>query len=130
MLRFDRAGPPREPEAVALAVPGTARFGDWEVRAGGDGEVIVAVSGPLTVRAWRDGDRIRPIGLGGSKTLADLFSDLKVPRELRRTLPVVVSGDDVVWVAGVAVDERFAAPAGAEGSIPLSAFRAASLPRP
>ena len=41
------------------------------------------------VRAWRDGDRMRPVGLGGTKTLQDLFTDRKVPRELRRSLPVV-----------------------------------------
>ena len=39
-----------------------------------------APSGPeLVVRAWRDGDRIRPVGLGGSKSLQDLFTDRKVP---------------------------------------------------
>jgi tRNA(Ile)-lysidine synthase len=126
MLRFDRDGPAPAPEPVGLPVPGSARFGGWEVRAGGAGEVSVAVDGPLTVRAWREGDRIRPVGLGGSKTLADLFTDRKIPRELRRTLPVVARGDDVVWVAGVALDERFAAEEGAEGAIGLSA----SLSRP
>ena len=56
---------------------------------------------------------MRPSGLGGTKTLQDLFTDRKVPRELRRTLPIVVTGDDeIVWVAGVAVDERFAADEG------------------
>ena len=34
---------------------------------------------PLTVRGWRDGDRMRPVGLGGTKTLQDLFTDRKVP---------------------------------------------------
>ena len=52
---------------------------------------------------------MRPAGLGGTKTLQDLFTDRKVPRALRHTLPVVVSDDEIVWVAGVAVDERFAA---------------------
>ena len=33
----------------------------------------------VTVRAWRDGDRMRPAGLGGSKSLQDLFTDRKVP---------------------------------------------------
>jgi tRNA(Ile)-lysidine synthase len=126
MLRFDREGLPPALDPVPLPVPGAARFGSWEVRAGGAGEVTVAVDGPLTVRAWQEGDRIRPAGFGGTKTLADLFTDRKVPRELRRTLPVVVRGDDVVWVAGVAVDERFAAAAEAEGAVGLSA----SLSRP
>ena len=61
----------------------------------------------LTVRAWRDGDRMQPLGLGGSKSLQDVFSDRKVPRSLRRSLPVVVSGDEIAWVAGVAVSDRF-----------------------
>ena len=72
--------------------PGAARFGDWEVEArlGEEGEASVSAErlGPLaTVRAWRDGDRMRPPGLGGTKTLQDLFTDRKVPRALRRTLP-------------------------------------------
>ena len=36
-----------------------------------------------------------------------LWSHRKVPRSLRRTLPVVVSGEDIAWVAGVAVSEDF-----------------------
>ena len=114
-LRFTRAGEPAVPDPVVLTVPGRARFGDWEMEAaaGAPGDVsVTGVTGPLTVRAWREGDRMRPSGLGGTKTLQDLFTDRKVPRELRRTLPVVVAGDEIVWVAGVAVDERFAAGAG------------------
>jgi len=57
------------------------------------------------VRAWRDGDRMRPAGLGGSKSLQDLFTDAKVPRELRRTLPILEARGEIVWVAGVAVAE-------------------------
>ena len=124
-LRFTRAGEAAVPEPVVLTVPGRARFGDWEVEAGAGkaGDVsVTGVTGPLTVRAWREGDRMRPSGLGGTKTLQDLFTDKKVPRDLRRTLPVVVTGDDeIVWVAGVAVDERFAAGADAADAIGLSA---------
>ena len=50
---------------------------------------------------------MRPLGLGGSKSLQDLFTDRKVPRALRRTLPVVEAGGEIVWVAGVAVGEKF-----------------------
>jgi tRNA(Ile)-lysidine synthase len=52
---------------------------------------------------------MRLVGLGGSKSLQDLFTDRKVPRALRRSLPVVEAAGRIVWVAGVAVDERFAA---------------------
>jgi tRNA(Ile)-lysidine synthase len=114
------------PEPVRLPVPGTTRFGSWEIEArpGEPGDVTVdgaALGAEATVRAWRDGDRMRPIGLGGSKSLQDLFTDRKVPRALRRTLPVVEAGGEIVWVAGVALDERFAAPEDAPDAVGLSA---------
>ena len=123
-LRFTRAADAGPPAPVELAVPGRARFGDWELEARleGPGDVAVTDLGSaVTVRAWRDGDRMRPAGLGGSKSLQDLFTDRKVPRALRRTLPVVEAGGQIVWVAGVAVDERFAAPDDDPGAIALTA---------
>ena len=123
-LRFTRAADAAAPEAVRLSVPGRARFGDWEVeaRVGASGDVTVSDLGSeLSVRAWRDGDRMRPAGLGGSKSLQDLFTDRKVPRALRRTLPVVESEGEIVWVAGVAVGERFAAAEDVPDAIGLTA---------
>jgi tRNA(Ile)-lysidine synthase len=120
-LRFTRE-PDAEPGALApvpLLVPGAVRFGAWEVEArlvdavedhGAPDErpVSAALLGPaVTVRAWHAGDRMRPIGLSGSKSLQDIFTDRKVPRGLRRTLPVVEAQGEIVWVAGVAVSERF-----------------------
>ncbi len=130
-LRFSRAASAEPPEPVPLPVPGRARFGDWEVEArpGGRGEVSVAagaLGAGATVRGWRDGDRMRPLGLGGSKSLQDLFTDRKVPRALRRALPIVESGGQIVWVAGVALDERFAAPDDAADRVGLSARRPAA----
>jgi tRNA(Ile)-lysidine synthase len=123
-LRFTRAREAAVPDPVELTVPGRVRFGDWEVEAslGGTGDVTVTGLGQAaTVRGWREGDRMRPAGLGGTKTLQDLFTDRKVPRALRRTLPVVEAAGEIVWVAGVAVDERFAAPEGSAGAVVLSA---------
>ena len=107
------------PEPASLRVPGRCRFGRWEVRA----EVLagpVEPAGPdvatldaealgdeLLVRTWREGDRMRPLGMEGTKTLQDLFTDRGVPRSLRHHLPVVTAGGRVVWVAGVAVSEDF-----------------------
>jgi tRNA(Ile)-lysidine synthase len=126
-LRFTRAPDSEPPPPVELTVPGQVRFGDWELeaRVGGPGDVTVHDLDPvLTVRAWRDGDRMRPAGLGGTKSLQDLFTDRKVPRALRRTLPVVESGGEIVWVAGVAVGERFAAREGDPGGVALRAAMA------
>jgi tRNA(Ile)-lysidine synthase len=128
-VRFTRESDAETPEPVELPVPGSARFGDWEVEArlGEGGDVAVsaeALGGAAVVRAWRDGDRMRPLGVGGTKTLQDLFTDRKVPRALRRTLPVVEAGGQIVWVAGVAVDERYAVGEPARGAVGLVARRA------
>ncbi len=138
-LRFTRAREEPVPDPVELTVPGRARFGDWEVdaRLGGAGDVSVTGLGPaVIVRGWREGDRMRPAGLGGTKTLQDLFTDRKVPRALRRTLPVIEVEGEIVWVAGVAVDERFAAREGEPGAVSLSCAqvvpntRSPASPRP
>jgi len=131
-VRFT-AGARATPSETRLAVPGSCRFGEWEVRAeiGGRGHAPAgagsarldrgALGTELVVRSWRDGDRIRPVGLGGSKSLQDLFTDRKVPRSLRRTLPVVASGERIAWIAGLAVSEEFAAPEGASEAAVLTA---------
>lgn len=129
-VRFTRAAAPASaPRDVTLAVPGEVRFGDWlvDARLGGFGDVEVdaaAVGEAVTVRGWRDGDRMRPLGLGGSKSLQDLFGDRKVPRELRRSLPVAVRPDgEIVWVAGVDVIGESVRP-GDGPRVALSARRA------
>jgi len=131
-LRFSLTPDEQEtPEPVALALPGTARFGGWIVEArfgpGGEEELAAEALGrSAVVRAWRAGDRIRPPGLGGSKSLQDLFTDSKVPRALRRMLPVIEADGEIAWVAGVAVGERFRATSRTEHDavVSLSARRA------
>jgi tRNA(Ile)-lysidine synthase len=62
-----------------------------------------------------------PIGLGGSKTLADLFTDRHLPRASRRTIPVVEAGGRVAWVPGIATDEGFRVGAGTRRRLRLRA---------
>jgi tRNA(Ile)-lysidine synthase len=56
---------------------------------------------PLAARNWREGDKIRPFGLSGSKKIHDVFIDEKVPVSERSHVPIVADQDDVIWVAGV-----------------------------
>jgi tRNA(Ile)-lysidine synthase len=113
-VRFTRAREAPPPDPVTLPIPGEVAFGHWHVdaRIGDVGDAVLArkpLGDFVTVRAWRDGDRMRPVGLGGSKLLQDIFTDRKVPRELRRSLPVVEAGGEIAWVAGVAIGEGFQA---------------------
>jgi len=62
----------------------------------------------LTIRGWRPGDRVQPLGLGGRKKLQDVFVDRKVPRDERSLVPVVLDARErIAWVAGHVVGEPF-----------------------
>ncbi len=54
----------------------------------------------LTVRPWRPGDAFRPLGGPGTAKVSDLLTNEKVPHELRSGWPVVLCGDDIVWLPG------------------------------
>lgn len=77
----------------------------------------------LTVRGWRPGDRIGPLGMDGTKSLQDLFTDAGVPRSDRGRVPVVVSGEEVIWVAGLAIADRHRLRPETTAAVRLSAAR-------
>lgn len=52
----------------------------------------------LVVRNFVRGDRIRPLGMEGERKLTDVFIDKKLPRERRANWPLVVSGDEIIWI--------------------------------
>ncbi len=59
--------------------------------------------GSYLVRPWRAGDRIRPWQGTGSRSVAVLLREARVPVGARRNWPVVVTADEatIVWVPGI-----------------------------
>src|SRR3954464_7104726 len=95
-IRFDTGAPP-PPDPVSTADAGTVRFGDWQVE----------VSLPSMIRSWQPGDKIRTPA--GTKSLQDLFTDSKVPREERARVPVVEADGEVRCVGDLVSTAGFAA---------------------
>lgn len=62
---------------------------------------------PLIVRPRQNGDFFYPYGFGKRKKLQDFFVDEKIPRDERDRIPLIVSGNDIVWIVGYRGDERF-----------------------
>ncbi len=61
----------------------------------------------LMLRGRQTGDYFQPLGMGGKrKALNDFMIDAKIPQHIRDLLPLVVSPQHIVWVAGWRVDER------------------------
>ncbi|HEU4719043.1 MAG TPA: tRNA lysidine(34) synthetase TilS [Bacteroidia bacterium] len=65
------------------------------------------LNGPPHIRCWRTGDSMRPLGLHGKKKVSDILNELKIPSHLKRSAPVVVSGDEIIWVPGYRIAEKF-----------------------
>jgi len=60
---------------------------------------------PWLVRTFQPGDRMAPFGLGGSKKVKEIFINRKIPLAERRLIPLIFSGDDLIWIAGVCTAE-------------------------
>lgn len=56
---------------------------------------------PLLVRNFRPGDCFAPFGMKGHKKLKDLFIEKKIPKRNRGLVPILVSGDEIIWVVGL-----------------------------
>jgi tRNA(Ile)-lysidine synthase len=63
--------------------------------------------GMLGLRSRRAGDYVFPEGMTGRKRVQDLLVDERIPSWLRAAVPVLTSGDTVVWVVGFRRDRRY-----------------------
>ena len=119
----------------ALAVPGTLKIpllglqistdfvpsAPWPIAQPGNFAYIDAsrLMLPLTVRFRQPGDRFHPYGAPGQKKLKAFFIDKKVPRAERDRIPVVLSGDEIVWVVGYQIAEPFKVRPGTQQTVRL-----------
>lgn len=83
-------------------------------RAGWRTQVAV---GEYRLRPWRPGDRIRPLGGPGTRSVAELFKEHRIARGEREGWPVLTAMDDdatIVWVPGICRGEAALPPIGEE----------------
>ena len=62
---------------------------------------------PLTLRKWRESDYFYPKGLEGKKKLSKYFKDEKFSLLDKEKQWLLCSGEDIIWVVGKRVDERY-----------------------
>ena len=65
--------------------------------------------GPLAVRNWRAGDRFWPAHTKAPKKVKELLQERHIAQPVRRLWPVVVSGDEIVWMRGFPAPARLRA---------------------
>ena len=62
---------------------------------------------PLTIRHWMHGDYFSPLGMEQMKKLSDFFVDEKVPVPEKERIWIMASGEKIVWIMGLRIDNRF-----------------------
>ncbi len=62
---------------------------------------------PLTLRRWQEGDWFVPFGMTGRKKVSDFLTDAKVSAAAKQRQFVLVSGDEIVWLVGRRIDDRY-----------------------
>lgn len=104
---------------VSLNIPGKTALPGWLVKADVVKEMadsrgsfsanldLDSTGNKLTVRRRRAGDRFQPLGMRYAKKLQDFMVDARVPQTWRDRVPLVCSPEQIVWVAGWRIDDRF-----------------------
>ncbi|RFC54000.1 tRNA lysidine(34) synthetase TilS [Brumimicrobium aurantiacum] len=69
---------------------------------------VKKVEGNLSVRKWKKGDRFRPLGMKGEKSLGKFLRDRKVAAHLKEDILVLVNEKNIILgVFGFGVGENF-----------------------
>ena len=62
---------------------------------------------PLRLRRWREGDTFIPFCMEGRKKVSDYLIDRKVSLPEKQRQFVLLSGDEIVWLVGRRIDDRY-----------------------
>lgn len=81
-----------------------------------------SLTSPLSVRSRQPGDRFFPAGGQGSTKLKKYLNGEKVLPTQRDDQPLLVCGDEIVWVIGMRADQRFLAKIGQENVLSLHIY--------
>jgi tRNA(Ile)-lysidine synthase len=83
-----------------------------EINDYGDGKRLATVDldklqFPIIIRSRSSGDFFYPLGFGKRKKVQDFFVDEKIPRDERDCIPILTTNNNIVWIIGHRLDERY-----------------------
>jgi len=110
----------RELPSAVVKIPGITRFGRRSFQARHINRVpdfskkrknveyfdVDKLDLPLTIRTFKQGDKIRPLGMKGYKKVSDVFIDEKIPLKNRKSIPIIISSKgDILWLCGIRISD-------------------------
>ena len=78
------------------------------------------ISPPFNVRYRKDGDKLLPKGMEGSKKVNDIFSDEKIQRHLRDSIPIIEKDGEILFVCGLRQSSLYAADCNTKNYLKIS----------
>lgn len=66
-------------------------------------ELWIAADVATEWRTWQQGDRMKPLGMRGSRLVSDIFSDAHLSTVQKQTLPLLAlrGSDEIIWIPGI-----------------------------
>jgi len=74
---------------------------------------------PLLIRRWKKGDYFKPLGMNGFKKISDFFIDSKLSLPEKENVWILANGEQVVWIIGHRLDDRYKITPGTQNIIKL-----------
>ena len=77
---------------------------------------------PLRLRHWKKGDRFIPFGMNQYQKLSDFFNNNKFSLQQKENTWLLTSGNDIVWIVGWRIDNRYKVTANTQSLLILKVF--------
>lgn len=61
----------------------------------------------IQIRNWTNGDKFQPLGMNGNKKVSDYLIDKKVDGYTKQRQLVVTANDEIVWLCGQIISNKF-----------------------
>ncbi len=101
-----------------IKIPGETDIPGWHIQArnvkpdepiGNDNKFVAYLDygrtgDKLVVRTRKRGDRFQPLGMKETKKIGEFMIDARIPRDWRDRVPIISSGERILWVAGYRID--------------------------
>lgn len=65
------------------------------------------INDTISIRKRKNGDKIHPLGMKGTKKIKDILMDAKIPADERDSIPIVQFDEKIAWVVGLRVSDDF-----------------------
>jgi tRNA(Ile)-lysidine synthase len=65
------------------------------------------INNEISIRNRKNGDKIIPLGMSGSKKLKDIFIDMKIPKDERDDIPLLCFDEKIAWIIGIRTSEEY-----------------------